>query len=73
MFDVRTENYTMSGINDEGIKQGDDAIRVLSADGLEVVVDLTVLYKVILSVCIPNSKLIFMTNGKGLPVLIDSK
>jgi regulator of protease activity HflC (stomatin/prohibitin superfamily) len=47
MFDVKTENYTMSGINDEGNKQGDDAIRVLSADGLEVIVDLTVLYKVI--------------------------
>jgi len=47
MFDVRTENYTMSGVMDEGTKQGDDAIRVLSADGLEVIVDLTVLYKVI--------------------------
>jgi regulator of protease activity HflC (stomatin/prohibitin superfamily) len=47
MFDVRTENYTMSGILDEGAKQGDDAIRVLTADGLEVVVDLTVLYKVL--------------------------
>jgi regulator of protease activity HflC (stomatin/prohibitin superfamily) len=47
MFDIKTENYTMSGINDEGNKQGDDAIRVLSADGLEVIVDLTVLYKVI--------------------------
>jgi len=47
MFDIRTENYTMSGVNDEGTKQGDDAIRVLSADGLEVIVDLTVLYKVI--------------------------
>jgi regulator of protease activity HflC (stomatin/prohibitin superfamily) len=47
MFDVKTENYTMSGVTDEGTKQGDDAIRVLSADGLEVIVDLTVLYKVI--------------------------
>jgi regulator of protease activity HflC (stomatin/prohibitin superfamily) len=47
MFDIRTENYTMSGVQDEGSKQGDDAIRVLSADGLEVVIDLTVLYKVI--------------------------
>ena len=47
MFDVRTENYTMSGVTDEGSKMGDDAIRVLSADGLEVIVDLTVLYKVI--------------------------
>ena len=47
MFDIKTENYTMSGVQDEGSKQGDDAIRVLSADGLEVIVDLTVLYKVI--------------------------
>jgi regulator of protease activity HflC (stomatin/prohibitin superfamily) len=47
MFDVRTENYTMSAVRDEGTKQGDDAIRVLSADGLEVIVDLTVLFKVI--------------------------
>lgn len=47
MFDVRTENYTMSGVTDEGSNMGDDAIRVLSADGLEVIVDLTVLYKVI--------------------------
>jgi len=46
-FDVRTQNYTMSGVHDEGDKSGDDAIRVLSADGLEVVIDLTVLYKVI--------------------------
>ena len=46
MFDIKTENYTMSGVTDEGTKQGDDAIRVLSADGLEVIVDLTVLYKV---------------------------
>jgi regulator of protease activity HflC (stomatin/prohibitin superfamily) len=45
-FDIRTQNYTMTGVNDEGDKSGDDAIRVLSADGLEVVVDLTVLYKV---------------------------
>lgn len=46
-FDIRTQNYTMSGVHDEGDKTGDDAIRVLSADGLEVIVDLTVLYKVI--------------------------
>src|SRR5450759_5195659 len=46
-FDVRTQNYTMSGVHDEGDKAGDDAIRVLSADGLEVNIDLTVLYKVI--------------------------
>ncbi len=46
-FDVKTQNYTMSGIHDEGTKDGDDAIRVLSADGLEVIVDLTVLFKVL--------------------------
>jgi len=46
-FDVRTQNYTMSGVHDEGDKMGDDAIRVLSADGLEVIIDLTVLYRVL--------------------------
>lgn len=46
-FDIRTQNYTMSGVHDEGDKAGDDAIRVLSADGLEVIIDLTVLYKVV--------------------------
>lgn len=45
-FDVKTQNYTMSGVLDEGMKSGDDAIRVLSADGLEVIIDLSVLYKV---------------------------
>jgi regulator of protease activity HflC (stomatin/prohibitin superfamily) len=46
-LDVRTLNYTMSGINDEGHKTGDDAIKVLTSDGLEVTIDLTVLYRVI--------------------------
>lgn len=45
-FDSRTQNYTMSAVHDEGNKEGDDAIRVLSADGLEVVIDLSVLFKV---------------------------
>ncbi|MBM3400695.1 MAG: prohibitin family protein [Bacteroidetes bacterium] len=45
-FDVKTQNYTMSGVNDEGSQSGDDAIRVLSADGLEVIIDLSVLFKV---------------------------
>ncbi len=47
MFDIKTQNYTMSGIHDEGDKGGDDAIRVLSSDGLEVIIDVTVLYRVI--------------------------
>lgn len=46
-FDTKTQNYTMSATTDEGQKTGDDAIRVLTADGLEVVIDLTVLYRVI--------------------------
>jgi regulator of protease activity HflC (stomatin/prohibitin superfamily) len=45
-LDIKTQNYTMSGVHDEGVKEGDDAIRVLTADGLEVVIDLTALYRV---------------------------
>ncbi len=44
-MDVRTQNYTMSGIHDEGAQVGDDAIRVLTSDGLEVIIDLTVLFR----------------------------
>ena len=47
IFDVQTQNYTMSAIHNEGAQTGDDAIRVLSNDGLEVVIDLTVLYRVL--------------------------
>lgn len=46
-MDVKTQNYTMSGIQDEGHKTGDDAIRVLTSDGLEVTIDLSVLYRVV--------------------------
>jgi regulator of protease activity HflC (stomatin/prohibitin superfamily) len=47
-LDVKTQNYTMSGVHNEGTKSGDDAIRVLTADGLEVTIDLSVLYRVII-------------------------
>jgi regulator of protease activity HflC (stomatin/prohibitin superfamily) len=46
-MDIKTQNYTMSAVRDEGVKEGDDAIRVLSSDGLEVVIDITVLYRVL--------------------------
>jgi len=46
-MDIKTQNYTMSGVHDEGAQSGDDAIRVLTADGLEVTIDLTVLYKLL--------------------------
>jgi regulator of protease activity HflC (stomatin/prohibitin superfamily) len=45
-IDIKTQNYTMSGVHDEGNKSGDDAIKVLTADGLEVTIDLSVLYRV---------------------------
>jgi regulator of protease activity HflC (stomatin/prohibitin superfamily) len=45
--DIKTLNYTMSGVHDEGDKNGDDAVRALTADGLEVIIDLTVLYRVV--------------------------
>jgi regulator of protease activity HflC (stomatin/prohibitin superfamily) len=44
-FSVQTENYTMSAKESEGAVTGDDAISVLSSDGLEVRIDLSVLYR----------------------------
>ncbi|WP_341227604.1 prohibitin family protein [uncultured Arcticibacterium sp.] len=46
-FDIKTQNYTMSGVNDAGNAGDDDAIKALSEDGLEVTIDLTVLYRII--------------------------
>lgn len=46
-IDTKTQNYTMSAVHDEGDKGGDDAIRILTADGLQVEIDLTILYRVI--------------------------
>jgi regulator of protease activity HflC (stomatin/prohibitin superfamily) len=44
---IQTQNFTMSSTSDEGQKSGDDGIRILAADGLEVSLDLTVLYRVV--------------------------
>ncbi len=44
-LDVKTQNYTMSSIHDENTQTGDDAINVLTSDGLQVVIDLTVLFR----------------------------
>lgn len=46
-LDIKTQNYTMSGVHDESKGHGDDAIRVLTSDGLEVTIDLSVLYRLI--------------------------
>ncbi len=45
-FSIQTENYTMSARSAEGHSEGDDAIMVLSSDGLQVTIDLSVLYRV---------------------------
>jgi regulator of protease activity HflC (stomatin/prohibitin superfamily) len=45
-LDATTHSYTMSGVHDEGAMSGDDAIRALTSDGLEVVIDCTLLYRI---------------------------
>ena len=42
---VRTEEYTMSVVAEEGQRYGDDSITALTNEGLEVSLDLTVLYR----------------------------
>lgn len=42
---VRTEEYTMSVVAEEGQRYGDDSILALTNEGLEVSLDLTVLYR----------------------------
>lgn len=46
-YDAKTRAYTMSKVSDEGAKSGDDAIEILTSDGLNVKIDLTVLYSII--------------------------
>ncbi|MBI3131808.1 MAG: prohibitin family protein [Acidobacteria bacterium] len=43
-MEVRTRNYTMSTVADEGMRRGDDSIAVITADGLTVKLDVSVLY-----------------------------
>lgn len=45
-LDATTHSYTMSAVHDEGAISGDDAIRALTSDGLEVVIDCTLLYRI---------------------------
>jgi regulator of protease activity HflC (stomatin/prohibitin superfamily) len=45
-FNIQTQNYTMSAVHSEGEVVGDDAIRVLCSDGLEVTIDLSALFRV---------------------------
>ncbi|WLT31825.1 prohibitin family protein [Geothrix sp. PMB-07] len=43
-MEVRTRNYTMSNVADEGQRKGDDSIAVISSDGLTVKLDATIFY-----------------------------
>ena len=45
VLNARTQSYTMSQVSDEGIKTGDDSIKVLTANGMEMRLDVTVTYR----------------------------
>lgn len=46
IFRVQTQEYTMSGIHNEGALQGDDSIRCQTNEGLGLDLDVTVLYHI---------------------------
>jgi len=46
-MNIRTQDYTMSIVSGEGAKTGDDSISALTKEGLEVGLDMTVLYNLI--------------------------
>ena len=48
-MEIRTRNYTMSNVADEGQMKGDDSIQVITSDGLTVKLDCTILYSLQLS------------------------
>jgi len=45
VMSTQTQNYTMTSTIGEGENNTEDAVSVLSKDGLQVIIDLTVLYK----------------------------
>jgi regulator of protease activity HflC (stomatin/prohibitin superfamily) len=45
LYDVRTQTYTMSSQRSEGSLQGDDALKVLSADGQQIALDVSVRFR----------------------------
>lgn len=47
VYSVRTETYTMSGRENEGQQQGDDAIECLTSDGQKIGLDISVIYNLI--------------------------
>jgi len=63
--DIKTQNYTMTSSTEE-TSMADDAIPVLTSDGLQVVIDLTALYRIIPSEA-PN---VIRTIGTGFEAKI---
>ncbi len=63
---IRTQNYTMSSTIGEGAVQGEDQITVLSKDGLQVKIDLTILYRVVPS----KAPYIYQNIGRDYEVVI---
>lgn len=61
-MEIRTRNYTMSGVADEGQRRGDDSISVITSDGLTVKLDVSVLY----SLQAPRVPEIFRTLGEDV-------
>lgn len=46
IYPISFQQYTMSGISDDGQVTGDDAVRVRTIDGQEVVIDVTLIYRI---------------------------
>lgn len=46
-YDVRTATYTMSGVMDDGQRQGDDAVTVLTSDGQVVKMDMSIRFHLV--------------------------
>ncbi|MBP6298496.1 MAG: hypothetical protein KA401_04050 [Anaerolineae bacterium] len=46
IYPISFQEYTMSGVGNEGRVQGDDAVRVRTSDGQEVLLDITLIYRI---------------------------
>lgn len=46
LYPINQQDYTMSSINDEGVRQGNDAVDTTTSDGQPVGIDVTVFYAI---------------------------
>lgn len=46
IYNIAQQEYTMSGATNEGSRSGDDAVRGRTSDGQEILLDITILYRV---------------------------